>query len=103
MDWSSFHTSLELFLGIHNHETRTIFILVNTFFISIQFLVLVSIIVSMVKFHRRSKRIDMERLARLDDLDVTVETHLHAVDRMCDQLDAIEKAIQLCHELHRQK
>ena len=45
----------------------------------------------------------MERLARLDDLDATVETHLHAVDRMCDQLDAIEKAIQLCHELHRQK
>jgi len=103
LDWSSFHTSLELFLGIHSHETRTIFILVNTVFISIQFLVLISIIISMIRFHKRAKAIDVIRLKRLEELDTTVEIHLKKVDHMCDQLNAIEKAIQLCHELHRRQ
>ena len=103
MDWTSLHNTLETTIGIHNHETRTIFILINTLFLTIQFVTIISIVISVIRFHRKQKEIDRLRVARLAELDSTIETESQKLDHVSAQLSAIEQAILVCHELHRQK
>jgi hypothetical protein len=90
------HVFLETFLGATQFEHRNMFILVNTCLISINSIIIISIIFSMIRFHSKAKKIDAIRVARLLELEQTLKF-------ISEQLKTIEGAIRVCHEYQRKK
>lgn len=93
----------EVFLRQNAWEARSYFILVNFGLILINFLVIIMVGVSLVRFHKNAKRIDVLRVTRLKELECALEQQSFAFTHMTDLLSNIEKAIQVCHQLHLKK
>lgn len=91
MDW---HNWLEFIFGIHSHDMRTWIILGNAFLTLMNFTIIVSIIVSIIRFRKKVVISDKSRIAYLEEFKEYVKVLFVKLDDMKLQLDYIEKVVR---------
>jgi hypothetical protein len=99
MDWlQSFHTNVHsltdlLFsLSPEGHELRSSFILVNFFFSVVNFTIITSIIISIIRFRRRMLQREADKIQRIEEFKRMDFEKLSAV---LQQLNRIEDYLKI--------